>query len=99
MLEARVFFDEDDAYHGKPVHEYLLHFLMQQGIAGATVFAAFMGYGEKHHVHKPRRLVGSDEGPLMLIFIDDEAKVRAVLPHVKEVVGDGLIVLAQLERV
>ena len=98
MLEAQVFFDEDDRYHGKPVHEYLLHYLLQQKILGASVFAALMGYGEKHHVHKPKRLVASDEGPLVLMFIDDEAKVRAALPHVREVVGQGLIVVSTVEK-
>lgn len=98
MLEARVFFDEDDRYQGHPVHDHLLHHLMHAGIAGATVFAAFKGFGEKHRVHEPRRLTGSDEGPLMLIFVDEEAKVRAVLPHIRDVVGDGLIVLCKVER-
>lgn len=99
MLQAQLFFDEDDKYHGQNVHHYLVHYLMKHGIAGASVFAAVMGFGSKHHVHEPRRFSGSDEGPLMLLFIDEEEKVRAVLPHLKEVVREGLIVVHAVERV
>src|ERR1700687_1026968 len=99
MLQAQVFFDEDDRYLGKPVHQHIVHYLMQHGISGASVFAAVMGFGAKHHVHEPKRFSGSDEGPLMLLFIDETEKVRAVLPHLKEGVREGLIVVHTVEPV
>jgi PII-like signaling protein len=97
MLEVQVFFDEDDRYQGKPIHEHLLRYLMHERIAGASVFAAVMGYGAKHRLHEPRRLGGSDEGPLMMLVIDEAEKVRRVLPHLKEVVREGLIVVRPVD--
>ena len=34
----------------------------------------------------------------MILFVDDEEKVRGVLPHIKEVIKDGLIVANRVER-
>jgi PII-like signaling protein len=98
MLEVQLFFDEDDRYEGKPLHQHVLRYLMHEKIAGASLFAALMGYGVKHRLHEPRRLSGSDEGPLLLVFIDEEDRVRAVLPYLKEVVREGLIVVRTVER-
>ena len=39
-----------------------------------------------------------DEGPIMIPFVDEEEKVRGVLPHIKEVIKDGLIVMKKAER-
>jgi PII-like signaling protein len=99
MLEITLFLDEDDRHEGKQMQEYIMRYLMHHGIMGATVFAATMGYGHKHHLHRPKGLGTSDEGPIMIVFIDDEAKVRNVLPHLKEIVREGLIVATKVERI
>lgn len=99
MLEITLFLDEDDRHEGMQMQEYIMRYLMHHGILGATVFAATMGYGHKHHLHRPKGLGTSDEGPIMIVFIDDEAKVRSVLPHLKEIVREGLIVATKVERI
>ncbi len=98
MVEVSIFLDEDDMYDGKRMYEYILRYLMHHNIMGASVFEAMGGYGHKHHLNFPRQIGASDEGPIMLMFIDEEQKVRTVLPHIKEVVRDGLIVMKQAER-
>jgi PII-like signaling protein len=99
MLEITLFLDDDDRHEGKPMPEYIMRYLMHHGIMGASVFAATMGYGHKHHLHRPKGLGTSDEGPIMIVFIDEEAKVRTVLPHLKEIVREGLIVARAVERI
>jgi uncharacterized protein len=98
MLEVEVFLDDNDAFQGKPMYEYIMRYLMHHGIMGATVFSALMGYGHKHHLHHPRTLGNVDEGPLMILFVDEEARVREVLPHLKEIVKEGLITMKHVER-
>lgn len=98
MLEVSVYLDEDDRYEGKPLHEYIVRHLMHHGILGATVIAAMMGYGHKHHLHHPDKLGAVDERPIMILFVDEEAKVHAILPHIKEVVKEGLIIIKRVER-
>lgn len=99
MLEITIFLDENDLYENKPMHEYIMRYLMHHNIMGASLFVAMMGYGHKHHLHHPRKIGGMDEEPIMITFIDEEEKVRAVLPHLKEVVKEGLIVQKKVERV
>jgi PII-like signaling protein len=99
MLEITLFLDEDDRYEGKQTQEHIMRYLMHHGIMGASVFAASMGYGRKHHLHHPDGLGTSDEGPIMVVFVDEEEKVRSVLPHLKKVIQEGLIVSKRVERV
>lgn len=99
FLEITLFLDEDAMYKSKPQHEHILHYLMQHNISGATVFTGAIGFGRSHRLHKPGLLGSTDPRPLMLIFVDEEAKVRAVLPHIKEVMKNSLIIMKQVERV
>ena len=99
MLEVTLFLDEEDRYNGKPLHEQIMRTLMHHGIRGASGFSALMGYGHKHHLHHPKALGTVDEGPLMILFIDEEAKVQSVLPLLKEMLHDGLIVTKSVQQV
>ncbi len=98
MLEVTIFIDEDDRYQDKTLYEYIMRYLIHHDIMGASVFAAMGGYGHKRHLHYPRKIGAADEGPLMIMFIDEAEKVVTVLPHLKEVVKEGLIVVKEVTR-
>ena len=57
------------------------------------------GYGHKRHLHYPKKIGAADEVPIMILFVDEEAKMREVLPLLKEVVREGLITVKNVERV
>jgi uncharacterized protein len=98
MIEVKIFFDEDDRHEEQSTYDYLMHYLLHQHIRGATLFSAMMGYGQKHHLHFPERIGATDERPLMILFIEDEEKVNSVLPHIKEVVKQGLITTHEVKQ-
>ncbi|MDB5036268.1 MAG: hypothetical protein JWQ98_3509 [Chlorobi bacterium] len=98
MLQVQIFLDEDDTHDGKPMHEYLLRYLMHHDIRGATLFRATMGFGSQHHLHAPERLGALDERPLMITFVDEPFKVRPILPHFRELLTDGIIITHGVER-
>jgi PII-like signaling protein len=98
MLEVTIFLDEDDIHQGHPMHEHIMQHLMHHHIMGATVFAALGGYGHKRHLHYPKKIGATEEVPLMIIFVDEEAKVQSVLPHIKEVLKEGLVIIKKAER-
>ncbi len=97
MIQVQMFFDEDDRYEDAPTYAYLMRYLIHHEIRGATLFSAMGGFGAKRHLHFPRKLGAADEGPLLLTFIDSEDKVRKVLPHLKVVLREGLIVTTTVE--
>ena len=98
MIEVTVFLDEDDMYNGKILYEYIMQYLIHHHVRGASIFAAMGGYGAKRHLHYPKKIGAADEGPLMILFIDEEEKVNTVLPHLKEIVREGLIVTKNVQR-
>jgi uncharacterized protein len=98
MIEVKIFFDEDDRYGDQPTYNYLMYYLLHQHIQGATLFSAFMGYGQKHHLHSPTRIGASDERPLMMMFVEERDKALSVLPHIKEVVKKGLIIINEVQQ-
>lgn len=81
------------AKHGF-LHDEILSYLQSNdvGIGGATVLHAYAGFGSHGRLHK------SDEGdisglhlPVVIFFVEEQAKVSAVLPALLEMVTDGLI--------
>ncbi len=81
------------------MHEHILRFLMHHKISGATMIKGVMGFGSHHHLHEPTRLGASDALPVVIVFVDDESKVSAVLPHLKEIVSEGMIVAHRVDRI
>jgi PII-like signaling protein len=70
----------------------ILQFLKDSGIGGATVLYAQAGFGAHHRLHS--RDSGESSGehlPVILYFIDDETKVRSILPQLLSMVTDGLV--------
>ncbi len=98
MLEVKIFLDEADIYDNKPMHDYIMRYLMHHNVIGASVFEAYEGYGKKHHLHHLKGIGTVDESPLMILFIDEEDKVNLILPHLRKVIDDGLIILNKVER-
>lgn len=97
MVEINIFLDEDDLYNNMPMYEYIIGYLIHNHISGATIFTAMGGFGSKRHLHFPRKFGAADEGPLLIVFVDDELKVAKVIPHLKEVVREGLITQKRVE--
>jgi PII-like signaling protein len=92
-----VFIDESDEYDGKPLHEFLLHFLMQRRINGATLLRAEMGFGSRRHLHRPKNVGTLDEVPMVLVVVDREELLRPLLPEIREFIGDHTAYISPVE--
>jgi PII-like signaling protein len=104
MIEAPVkmlliFIDQNDTWQNAPLHEAIVRVLEQNGIAGATVLSGIMGYGIHRRIHRKGLLGVSDDKPLTIAVIDNEKKVRDVLPTIRPMVREGLIGLTDFEVV
>jgi uncharacterized protein len=99
MLEVKIFLDTEDMYGEHPLHEHITRYLLHHEIRGATLFSGIMGFGSHHHLHAPRRILASDAVPVMILFVDEEVKVRRVLGYLKSILPEGLITLHTVEKV
>ena len=92
-----IFIDQTDTWQNAPLHEAIVRVLERNGIAGATVFSGIMGYGIHRRIHRRGLLGVSDDKPLTISAIDNEDKLRNVLPAVRPMVREGLIGLTDFE--
>lgn len=96
-LLARIYIGESDQWHGRPLYEAIVHLLRERGLAGATVIRGIEGFGAKHHLHTTRILSLSTDLPVLIEVVDQEDRLRAVLPELDGMVADGLITLERVE--
>jgi PII-like signaling protein len=96
-LLARIYIGESDTRAGRPLYEEIVRFLRERGIAGATVLRGIEGFGAKAHLHTTRILRLSEDLPVLIEVVDQEDRLRAVLPELDAMVGDGLITIEPVE--
>lgn len=96
-LLVRIYIGESDQWHGRPLYQAIVERLRERGLAGATVLRGIEGYGARAHIHTTRLLRLSEDLPVVIEAVDQEDRIRAVLPELDEMVGDGLITLERVE--
>jgi PII-like signaling protein len=99
MKVLLIFLKETD-YWGPgnvPLHEALVQYLFDEGIAGATVETAIMGFGAKRRLHRKGLFGVIDVKPMKITVVDEEAKLREVLPRLREMAPRSLMVCLEGE--
>jgi len=98
-LLVRIYVGESDQWHGRPLYQAIVARLRERGLAGATVLRGIEGFGAKAHLHTTRVLRLSEDLPVVVEIVDQEDRIREILPELDEMVGDGLITLERVEVV
>ncbi|GAA5338834.1 DUF190 domain-containing protein [Thermus antranikianii] len=93
----RVFVGESDRHGGRPLYEAIVLEAKRQGLAGATVFKGFMGFGAHSRIHTAKVLQLSEDLPVMIEIVDTDEKIRAFLPVLEGMVKEGLVTLEKVE--
>jgi PII-like signaling protein len=94
-----VYVDENDTWGNMPLYSALIRRLRQLGIAGATAQTGMMGFGSHQRVHHKHLFGVSDDRPVVISVVDTEEKLRGVLPDIRGMVKEGLVILLDVERV
>jgi PII-like signaling protein len=97
MVQVQIFFDKDKFKDDKPMTDYMMEFLADADILGATAFRGELGFGENQKIKRPGRLFSFDDPPMVITFIDEDEKVRKVLTALRKKVKTGFIVLNTVE--
>ena len=92
MLQAQLFIDKDELKGVRPLHEFIMKLLIENGIAGATAIMGYSGFGKHNRLKQPSQLFSFDEASMYITFIDTEEKVKAALSVLRTQYRGGFIV-------
>jgi CBS domain-containing protein len=94
-----IYIGESDQWRGKSLYIALLETLKSNGMAGATVLRGIAGFGAHSVVHTSSILRLSLDQPLTINIIDTPEKINDILNVIAPMVGEGLIILEDVEVV
>lgn len=93
----RIYVDETDTWETGPLYEAIVRRLRQLGVAGATVEVGVMGFGAHGQVHHKGLFGISDDKPVVITVVDRESVIREILPEIRRMVTEGLVVMLDAE--
>ena len=93
----RIFVGESDQWHGKPLYEAIVLKARELHLAGATVLRGPMGFGAHSRLHTTKVLRLSEDLPFVIEIVDSREKIDELLPHIDEMVGEGLVTLEKVQ--
>jgi PII-like signaling protein len=95
----RVFLGEADQWEGGPLYDAIVKKLRMLEVAGATVYRGILGYGAKGRTHKEGFLHLSRDLPVMISVVDSAEKIGEAISAVEAMLGDGLIVVSDVDMI
>jgi uncharacterized protein len=93
----RIFIGESDRWHGKPLYEAIVLKARELHLAGATVLRGPMGFGANSRMHTTKILSLSEDLPLIIEIVDGKDKIDELMPHIDEMVQEGLVTLERVQ--
>ena len=93
----RIFVGEDDRWHGRPLYEAIILEARKRGLAGATAWKGFAGFGANSRLHTAKVLRLSEDLPVVVEVVDAADKIAAFLPAIEEMVTEGLVTVERAE--
>jgi len=93
----RIFIGESDRWEHRPLYEAIVLKARELGLAGATVLRGPMGFGANSRLHTAKILRLSEDLPLIIEIVDNEAQIQRLLPVLDEMVGEGLVTLEDVQ--
>jgi CBS domain-containing protein len=92
-----IYIGESDRYGGKPLHMAILQLLKAEDCAGATVMRGLAGFGAHSRIRTATIVDLSADLPLVVVWVDDPARVDRIMPRLVEMVTEGLITCEEVE--
>jgi PII-like signaling protein len=93
----RIFVDEADHLNGKPLYEAVIEALREAGFAGATVLKGIEGFGRHKAVRAARSVEFSSNLPVVIEVFEQEEKVLAFIPKLRDMIDEGLLTLENVQ--
>jgi hypothetical protein len=91
-VQVTIYLNESDKWQHKPLYLELLNYLRSENVAGATVLHAVAGFSGRQKVETTHLVDAGGKLPIMLTFIDHDEHVQRVMPTLKKMAANRLIV-------
>jgi PII-like signaling protein len=93
-LRLRIFLHEM-LHHGHELaYVAIVELAMREGLAGATVFRGFEGFGMHRHLHTMRLVDISDDLPMIIEIIDTTERIRRFMPLLDDYLPHGTVTIS-----
>ncbi|WP_413802153.1 DUF190 domain-containing protein [Streptomyces iranensis] len=96
-LRLTIFIGEHDTWHHKPLFTEIVHRAHSAGLAGASVFRGCEGIGASSLIHASHPLSLGEDLPVAIVIVDSEERIRAFLPQLDQLAGEGQVILDAVE--
>ncbi|HZF07687.1 MAG TPA: DUF190 domain-containing protein [Thermoanaerobaculia bacterium] len=94
---VRIFVGDSDRFEGMPLYEAVVQKAREKGLAGATVFRGFEGFGAHSLVHTARLFRLSEDLPILVEIVDRKEKIDAFLPELDAMITEGLVTMEKVQ--
>ncbi len=91
----RIYTDEGAYFGDRKVLEVIASRAREEGMAGATVLDARLGFGRSAHVH--RRHVFESDRAVVIEIVDEDVRLRAFVAMLSDIPEVGLMTLEAVE--
>ena len=81
------------------VYRLVVEALAEAGIAGATVFSGIEGFGRGRLISNADSVDTFVDLPILIEAVDEDCKIRAVMPKLESIVDHGLVTLERLQTI
>ena len=91
-VQVTIYLSESDKWKNRPLHLEILNYLREENVYSAIVFHAVAGFFGRQRVKSASLVDAGGKLPIVLTFVDRDEHVDRVLPKIKEMAAQRLIV-------
>lgn len=91
-VQVTIYLNEADRWRHRPLHMEILKYLRQENVYAAATIHAVAGFLGRHRVETSHLVEAGGKLPVIIIFVDTDEHVSRVLPTLKEMAANRLIV-------
>ena len=91
-VQVTIYLNEADQWHHRPLHMEILNYLRKENVYAATAIHAVAGFLGRHRVETAHLVEAGGKLPAIIVFVDTDEHVTRVLPTLKEMAANRLMV-------
>ncbi len=98
-LRMTIHLHGSERWRHRPLAAEIVHRAHRFGLAGASVFHGFQGFGASSVVHTPGLMTVGDLAPIVIVIVDVPEKITAFLSELDGLIEHGMLTLDDVTAV